>query len=106
LIALLVSEQTKLFGFMESNYRPAIIVAIASEASAAVILLLVSIVSWEGKRPVSRPNVPLPDHSQPRRWHAIAAELLTGRNRRFDDRPAVGRATKCSCDPGALPTEL
>ena len=29
LAALLVSEQTKLFGFMESNYRPAIIVAIS-----------------------------------------------------------------------------
>lgn len=38
LVALLVSEQTKLFGFMESNYRPEIIVAIASEAIAAVLL--------------------------------------------------------------------
>lgn len=43
LIALLVSEQTKLFGFMESNYRPAIIVAIASEAAAAVVLALVAL---------------------------------------------------------------
>ena len=40
LVALLVSEQTKLFGFMESNYRPAIIVAIASEAAAAIVLAL------------------------------------------------------------------
>ena len=38
LVALLVSEQTKLFGFMESNYRPEIVIAIASEASAAVLL--------------------------------------------------------------------
>jgi hypothetical protein len=38
LVALLVSEQTKLFGFMESNYRPEIIIALASEASAAVLL--------------------------------------------------------------------
>jgi hypothetical protein len=38
LLALLVSEQTKLFGFMEYNYRPEILVAIASEAAAAVIL--------------------------------------------------------------------
>jgi hypothetical protein len=38
LVALLVSEQTKLFGFMESNYRPQIIIAIASEATAAVLL--------------------------------------------------------------------
>jgi hypothetical protein len=40
LAALLVSEQTKLFGFMESNYRPAIVIAIASEATAAVLLSL------------------------------------------------------------------
>ena len=35
LAALLVSEQTPLFGFMEYNYRPAIVVALASEAAAA-----------------------------------------------------------------------
>jgi hypothetical protein len=54
LVALLVSEHTKLFGFMESNYRPEIIVAIASEAAAAVILLLVFVTGWHGKRSVSR----------------------------------------------------
>jgi hypothetical protein len=43
LLALLISEQTKLFGFMESNYRPAILVAIASEAAAAVVLALVAL---------------------------------------------------------------
>ncbi|MCW3069054.1 MAG: hypothetical protein JWL67_1679 [Solirubrobacterales bacterium] len=35
LIALLVSEQTRLFGFMELNYRPTILVALSSEAAAA-----------------------------------------------------------------------
>jgi hypothetical protein len=61
LIALLVSEQTKLFGFMESNYRPAIIVAIASEAAAALVLALVAIstiapgVSTEARRPAAAP---------------------------------------------------
>lgn len=40
LVALLVSEHTPLFGFMESNYRPAIIIAIASEAAAALTLAL------------------------------------------------------------------
>lgn len=65
LVALLISEHTKLFGFMESNYRPAIIVAIASEASAAVILLLVFIANWTAKRPVTRPKAPLADRSQP-----------------------------------------
>lgn len=43
LIALLVSEQTKLFGFMESNYRPAILVALASEAAAALVLALLAL---------------------------------------------------------------
>jgi hypothetical protein len=43
LLALLVSEQTKLFGFMESNYRPAILVAIVSEAAAALVLALLAI---------------------------------------------------------------
>src|SRR6185312_13613829 len=38
LAALLVSEQTPLFGFMESNYRPAILVALASEAAASLSL--------------------------------------------------------------------
>ena len=38
LAALLFSEQAPLFGFMESNYRPAIIVAIASEAAATVFM--------------------------------------------------------------------
>jgi hypothetical protein len=43
LVALLVSEQTPLFGFMESNYRPAIIVAIALEAAAAAALALLCV---------------------------------------------------------------
>jgi hypothetical protein len=34
LAALLYSEQAPVFGFMESNYRPAVIVALASEAAA------------------------------------------------------------------------
>jgi hypothetical protein len=38
LAALLFSEQAPLFGFMESNYRPAIVVALASEAAATVLL--------------------------------------------------------------------
>lgn len=53
LAALLVSEQTKLFGFMESNYRPAILVAIASEAAAAVCCALVVVLGRGAKRRVS-----------------------------------------------------
>ncbi len=45
LVALLVSEQTRLFGFMELNYRPAIIVAIALEAAAAACLALVLVLT-------------------------------------------------------------
>jgi hypothetical protein len=55
LVALLVSEQTKLFGFMESNYRPEIVVAIASEATAAALLALLFALTFEaGHR---RPSV-------------------------------------------------
>ena len=38
LVALLVSEQTRLFGFMESGYRLAIVVAIVCEAAAVLLL--------------------------------------------------------------------
>lgn len=57
LAALLVSEHTKLFGFMESNYRPAIIVAMASEAAATVVLAALFALSWRASPPVrlSRP---------------------------------------------------
>jgi hypothetical protein len=53
LAALLVSEQTPLFGFMEFNYRPAIIIAIASEAAAAVFLALLFTISLRAERPSS-----------------------------------------------------
>jgi hypothetical protein len=57
LAALLVSEQTTLFGFMESNYRPAILVAIASEAAASVCCALLAL-SLGGRRPLRKPPVP------------------------------------------------
>jgi hypothetical protein len=44
LAALFISEQTKLFGFMESNYRPEIIIALASEAAAAAVLAVLFVV--------------------------------------------------------------
>jgi hypothetical protein len=49
LAALLISEQVKLFGFMESNYRPAIIVAIASEAAAAVCLAALGLLTLRAR---------------------------------------------------------
>ncbi|MGN6169517.1 MAG: hypothetical protein ACTHQQ_15305 [Solirubrobacteraceae bacterium] len=61
LVALLVSEHTKLFGFMESNYRPAIIVAIASEATAAALLGLLFVVSRRTKRSASGSKATLPN---------------------------------------------
>ena len=56
LAALLISEQTKLFGFMESNYRPAIVIAIASEAAAALFLALLLALTLAAKRSTSKPN--------------------------------------------------
>jgi hypothetical protein len=38
LVALVISEHTPLFGFMESGYRGAIVVAIALEVAATVLL--------------------------------------------------------------------
>lgn len=63
LVALLVSEHTKLFGFMESNYRPTIIVAIASEAAAALCLALLFVVTHRTKRSVNGSRTPLSDHA-------------------------------------------
>ena len=50
LLALLLSEHIKLFGFMESNYRPAIVVAIASEAAATLLLGALFVVSRQAAR--------------------------------------------------------
>jgi hypothetical protein len=50
LAALLVSEQTALFGFMEQNYRPAIVLAIATEAAAAVSLALLLLLTIAAQR--------------------------------------------------------
>src|SRR5438094_3027475 len=55
LVALLVSEQIPLFGFMESNYRPAILVAIASEAAAAVCLGLSVVLAVRASRTSGSP---------------------------------------------------
>jgi len=46
LAALLLSERTPLFGFMEQGYRPVIVVAIAVDAVA--IAALSAILAWSG----------------------------------------------------------
>jgi hypothetical protein len=51
LAALLVSEQTTLFGFMEANYRPEIIVAIALEAGATLCLGTLFVLTLKATRP-------------------------------------------------------
>jgi hypothetical protein len=56
LAALLASEQTRIFGFMESNYRPEIVIAIVSEAAAAILLALLAI-STTGSVRRRRPRV-------------------------------------------------
>jgi hypothetical protein len=52
LLALLVSEQTRLFGFMEQNYRPEIVVAIASEAAAMLLLAALTWLTVRAARPI------------------------------------------------------
>jgi hypothetical protein len=54
LLALLVSEHTKLFGFMEANYRTEIVVAIATEAAAAVVLAALFFLSRSARPPALR----------------------------------------------------
>jgi hypothetical protein len=53
LAALLVSEQTALFGFMELNYRATIVVALATESAAAVCLGLLLLLSLRARRSAS-----------------------------------------------------
>jgi hypothetical protein len=57
LLALLVSEQTTLFGFMELNYRPEIVVALASEAGAMLVLTLFTWLTVSAARPLFKPPV-------------------------------------------------
>ena len=47
LAALLISERTPLFGFTEDGYRPAIVVAIATETVAIVALGTVCARIWQ-----------------------------------------------------------
>ncbi len=56
LAALLTSEQTTLFGFMESNYRPAIVIAIASEAAATLCLAWLFALTVRSGRAARRPR--------------------------------------------------
>ena len=66
LVALLVSEQTRLFGFMEVNYRPAIIVALASEAAGALVLGLLLVLTVRSKRTATPPRRPsVIEHARP-----------------------------------------
>ncbi len=59
LLALLVSEQTTLFGFMELNYRPEIVVALASEAGAMLVLALFTWLTVSAAHPLFKPPVRL-----------------------------------------------
>ena len=56
LVALFVSEQTTLFGFMEYGYRLAIVVAIACEAAAALLLGADLAGSRRGRSPAPVPR--------------------------------------------------
>jgi len=81
LAALLVSEQTPLFGWMEPNYRPAILVAITSEAAAAVSLALLLVLTHRAKRSMSKSRSvskssrsAMVDDSQDQRWYHTRSE--------------------------------
>jgi len=65
LAALLVSEQTALFGFMEVNYRATIVVALATESAAAVCLGLLLVLTLRTSRSASRSRTRVVDHARP-----------------------------------------
>jgi len=65
LAALLVSEQTPLFGFMELNYRTAILVALATEAAAAVCLGLLLLLTLRAGRTAGGSRTPIVEHARP-----------------------------------------
>jgi hypothetical protein len=61
LAALLVSERTPLFGFMEHGYRPIIVLAIVADGVA--IVALNAVLSWgDGRRGASDREAILPSH--------------------------------------------
>lgn len=64
LAGLLYSEQAPLFGFMESNYRPAIIVALATEFAAAVLLGLLLLLTLKAGRPRRAARLSVVERSQ------------------------------------------
>jgi hypothetical protein len=57
LAGLFVSEAEPLFGFMESGYRPVVVVAIISEAIAVLALAPLLLLAWRGGR---GPSAPVP----------------------------------------------
>jgi hypothetical protein len=65
LAALLVSEQTALFGFMEVNYRATILVALATESAAAVCLGLLLVLTLRTRRSASGARTRLVDQARP-----------------------------------------
>lgn len=64
LAGLLYSEQAPLFGFMEFNYRPAIIIALATEFAAAVLLGLLLVLTVKADRWAHTARRPIVEHAQ------------------------------------------
>ena len=85
LVGLLVSEQTKLFGFMELNYRPEIVVALISEAAATLVLVALTWLTASAARSVA---------DRPARGLAIRWGSEVNGARRPGRSRALGR-----CDP-------
>lgn len=66
LIMLFISESTSLFGFSESGYRAAIVIAILAEA--ATTLLLAPVAAIRTTRALSRPRRPSANAFEHRTW--------------------------------------
>jgi hypothetical protein len=60
LVSLLVSEYTPLFGFMESGYRLAIVLALLTDGLAILFLGVFLVLLWVGRHERSAPPYALP----------------------------------------------
>ena len=105
LVALLISEARPLFGFMEQGYRLEIVIALASEATALVLLGVFLALAVRRARELRHRLAPrrrrsgcLSGRSRPRRVRRSARSVRPGAGR-----VAVRVAVGVPADPGVPP---
>lgn len=82
LICLLVSEQTPLFGYMELNYRPAVLVGLCSEGASAALCAALLVLDLRA------------EHRDRRAFAGTGGEPRTSHQSAEVWRPATGASTR------------